>query len=183
MQITKLVVGVMLVLFLYTLALTQTKEPEASVVKEIPCSTNPNHWTCDPELRVLTEAIYFEARSEYWVGQEAVGFVIMNRVNAPGFPKTIKEVVYEDADKPNRCQFSYVCDGKSEKIRDIIAWEACLVSAQHVYYHVSIDPTYGSTFYVNAKVSNNQYFFKNLSFAKKIGSHSFYKEPTKLASL
>jgi len=173
-----LVVGVVLVLFLYTLALTTSKEPVAATLTVQECSTSPTHWTCDKQLKVLTEAIYFESRNEYWTGQEAVGHVIINRTNHPEFPKTIEEVVYEDADKFNKCQFSYMCDGKSETIRDYASWEHCVVSAKRVYYGEAKDNTGGAIFYINPKVSTNQAFFKTLTPTKKIGDHTFYKPRT-----
>ena len=174
-QIRNLIIGTTLLLFLYTLALTTNKEPAAAEYQPKECSTSPTNWTCDPELRVLTEAIYFESRGEYWTGQEAVGFVIVNRLKHPEFPDTIEDVVYQDADKPNRCQFSYVCDGHSEKIRDLAAWEHCVVSAKRVYYGQAKDNTGGAIFYINREISTNQAFFDTLVPTKRIGSHIFYK--------
>lgn len=44
-------------------------------------------------------------------GQRAVIQVILNRVRAAGFPRTICGVVYQGADRLTGCQFSFTCDG------------------------------------------------------------------------
>ena len=69
-------------------------------------------WTC------LTEAIYFEARSETLRGQVAVAEVILNRVDSRKYPNTVCKVVNQGASKKNACQFSYNCDGKTEKMTE-----------------------------------------------------------------
>lgn len=139
------------------------------------CSTHPYKWTCPKELYVLSEAIYFEARSEHYHGQEAVAFVIMNRVTDEDFPSSIKDVVYQNSGKLHRCQFSYYCDGKSEHVKDIDAWNESVISAIRVYYGMTSDHTLGATFYINPTVSRNKKFFETLVKTKKIGSHVFYK--------
>ena len=180
-NIAKLVVGVLLLTGLNILVMFYQEEPLAStvVLNDIDvvtkgCNTDPTKWTCGDDLYFLAEAIYFESRGEYWTGQEAVGNVIMNRVNHPAYPNTIAEVVYEGAHKKHACQFSYVCDGKSEVIRDIDSWEHSVISAIRVYHGFAKDHTNGSLFYINHDVSTNQGFFKTLEPVRKIGSHTFY---------
>ena len=46
------------------------------------------------ELECLTEAVYFEARGESFVGQLAVANVILQRVRDYRFPPTVCEVVH-----------------------------------------------------------------------------------------
>ncbi len=58
------------------------------------------------ELSMLARVIYAEARGENYKGQVAVGAVVMNRLQSPKFPKTVKEVIME----PNA--FSAVRDGQ-----------------------------------------------------------------------
>ena len=70
----------------------------------------------------LARAIYFEARSEPLEGQAAVGRVILNRVDDGGFPATVCAVVYQGSSARNRCQFSFACDGLSDRIREAAAW-------------------------------------------------------------
>lgn len=57
------------------------------------------------DLELLAAIIYCEARGESYYGQLAVGAVVLNRVNDPRFPNTIRGVIYS----PN--QFSPVWAG------------------------------------------------------------------------
>lgn len=83
------------------------------------------------EQQCLAEAIYFEARGEPPAGQIAVGRVILNRVDSPYYPDTICDVVYQNADDLNACQFSFACAGTEPQIRDPEAFaEAMLVAAK-----------------------------------------------------
>jgi spore germination cell wall hydrolase CwlJ-like protein len=62
------------------------------------------------DLECLTQAIYYEARSEPHDGQVAVAQVVLNRTRQPGRPSTICEVVFQGAPRPG-CQFSFACEG------------------------------------------------------------------------
>ena len=75
------------------------------------------------ELTCLARAIYFEARSESEIGRLAVAQVILNRVKSPFYPDTICEVVYQNAQQANACQFSFACDGKSDRPRQGTTWK------------------------------------------------------------
>jgi len=66
------------------------------------------------ERLCLAKAIYNEARGEPEKGQWAVAQVILNRVAHRAYPSTICGVVYQNAEKFNRCQFSFACDGISD---------------------------------------------------------------------
>jgi len=78
----------------------------------------------------LAENVYHEARNQPLAGQLAVISVTINRVNDKRFPDTICGVVKEGPHRPswkgtgemipvrNRCQFSWYCDGKSDKIHN-----------------------------------------------------------------
>ena len=79
----------------------------------------------------LAQNVYFEARNQPLAGQMAVIAVTVNRVNDKRFPNSICGVVYEGPHRPswkdntvmipvkNRCQFSWYCDGKSDRIHDM----------------------------------------------------------------
>ena len=77
-------------------------------------------------LVCLATAIYFEARGEPTVGQMAVGQVIMSRVADYRYPDNVCDVVKEgyyyswnpEIPIPDKCQFSFWCDGKDETITD-----------------------------------------------------------------
>lgn len=74
------------------------------------------------ELKCLATAIYFEARGEPEEGQLAVAQVVLNRVKNPTYPNTVCGVVYQNKTKRNRCQFSFACDGRPDRITDKGAW-------------------------------------------------------------
>lgn len=74
------------------------------------------------ELKCLATAIYFEARGEPEDGQLAVAQVVLNRVKNPAYPDTICGVVYQNKSKRNRCQFSFACDGRADRVSDQTAW-------------------------------------------------------------
>ena len=70
------------------------------------------------QMRCLAEAIYFEARSEPEAGQAAVAQVVLNRVRSGIYPTDVCGVVYQDANRPFACQFSFACEGKSLRITE-----------------------------------------------------------------
>ena len=59
----------------------------------------------------MAQAIYYEAALEPTDGQQAVAQTVLNRVRHPDFPKSVCGVVYEGAQLPIGCQFSFTCDG------------------------------------------------------------------------
>ena len=59
----------------------------------------------------LATAIYYEANGEPPSGQRAVAQVVLNRLRNPHYPKTICGVVYQGAERPTGCQFTFACDG------------------------------------------------------------------------
>lgn len=76
----------------------------------------------EQEQRCLAAAVYFEARGESVKGQAAVAQVVLNRVRNPAYPKSICGVVYQNMKWRNRCQFSFACDGRADRVSDQTAW-------------------------------------------------------------
>lgn len=66
------------------------------------------------EVYCLGQAIYHEARGEPETGQWAVASVILNRTESRQYPDTVCGVVFQNAHLPNRCQFSFACDGRPD---------------------------------------------------------------------
>ncbi|HZY50506.1 MAG TPA: cell wall hydrolase [Devosia sp.] len=75
------------------------------------------------DIKCMADAIYFEARGESYRGQVAVGQVVMNRLHHPIYPKDICQVVYQNQQMRNACQFSFACDGIPETINDPKSWK------------------------------------------------------------
>ena len=72
------------------------------------------------EFQCLAEALYFEARGESVKGQAAVAEVILNRRDSGLFPNTVCGVVNQGNGRS--CQFSYTCDGHSDRISEKAAY-------------------------------------------------------------
>jgi spore germination cell wall hydrolase CwlJ-like protein len=89
------------------------KVEDTIVTKLVNIEPNHNHVKC------MATNIYHESAGEPFMGQVAVGRVVMNRV-LHGFASDPCKVIYqshkimvEDKEKI-RCQFSWVCQGKSQ---------------------------------------------------------------------
>lgn len=130
----------------------------------------------DSELACLTEAIYFEARGESINGQIAVAEVILNRVNSRLFPNTICEVIKQGAEKLNRCQFSYKCDGEPEYMTEpkaqrraadvailMMKGERRALSGYATHYHADyVDPFWASKLKKTATVGTHIFYRRQL---------------------
>jgi spore germination cell wall hydrolase CwlJ-like protein len=129
------------------------------------------------ETKCLAEAIYFEARGEPEQGQIAVAQVVLNRLKNPTYPKTICDVVYQNANMLNACQFSFACDGLPETIDEPDAWKIALALAQKVV--ADDDKTMyiadvGAATHYHATYVRPDWAGEMLK-VDKIGSHVFYK--------
>lgn len=125
------------------------------------------------EHQCLSEAIYYEARSETRSGQLAVADVVKNRVKSKHFPDTICGVVYQNADRPFACQFSFACDGSMDRAPSGKAWENSQNMAQVSLSGFVSDLTHNSTHYHTVAV--NPHWADSLQFQKQVGFHVFYR--------
>ena len=137
----------------------------------------------DNDLDCLAQNIYFEAKSESQAGQIAVGQVVLNRVDSPKYPNTICEVIRqgptynwtEDFPVRHKCQFSWYCDGKSDKIRNQDAWyqaksiASALISMRDMVPNIVEDATHYHAHYVNP------HWASKLEKVTRIDSHIFYR--------
>jgi len=106
-------------------------------------------------LVCLALNIYHEAKNQSYLGQLAVGQVVINRVYDERFPDTVCEVVTQgptyswkpDFPVRNRCQFSWYCDGKSDIPKEDYAYEVAVMAAEDILYNDINDLTDGSTHY------------------------------------
>jgi N-acetylmuramoyl-L-alanine amidase len=115
------------------------------------------------ELNLLARLISGEARGEPFVGQVAVGAVVLNRVVSNSFPDTIEGVIYQSR------QFTAVSDGQIN-IRP--NWEAkeaarAVLSGQ--------DPSRGALYFYNPKTAKTMWWLSTRSTLVKIGDHLFAK--------
>jgi len=123
--------------------------------------------------------IYFEARNEPTKGQIAVSQVVLNRTRDSRFPNDPCSVVYQAKKTKSgkiikhKCQFSWYCDGLSDKPKDYDAFRWSYSIAKFVMSGHSIDLVHGSTHYHTIHVNPEW----NITKVKttRIGRHIFYK--------
>lgn len=125
----------------------------------------------DP-LTCLTQAVYFEARSEPLEGQEAVAQVVMNRTRMAQYPSQVCDVVFQGSDRPTGCQFSFTCDGALGPPAEADAWRRASVVAQRALSGYVYGPLKDATHFHATYV--NPYWSGSLTRLGQIGGHIFY---------
>lgn len=110
----------------------------------------------------LSHIINAESGNQSLQGKIAVGNVVMNRVNSPDFPNTIKKVLYQ------RNQFTPAMTGSIKRkpnAESIIAAKLVMDGAN----------TAGdSLFFVNPKLAPNCWAARNRPYVTTIGAHAFF---------
>ena len=132
-------------------------------------------------LVCLALNIYHEARDQPFIGQVAVAQVVMNRVHDDRYPDNVCDVVqqgptYSWTDNfpvRHRCQFSWYCDGKSDRTPDQTAWEQAMMIAQGVHTGNLDDFVEGATHY-HATYVLPEWASTKTPIAQ-IGDHMFYR--------
>ena len=134
----------------------------------------PGHVYEAKQQDCLARGIYFEARGEPERGKVAVGQVILNRVKNPAFPSKICDVVYQNIEQRNACQFSFACDGIEDRIRSTKHYKIAQKIAREVtdgttfLYEIG-DSTHFHTTYVRPMWAGK------LTKTDHIGQHIFYR--------
>ena len=118
--------------------------------------------TSSSDLYLLAKCIYAEARGESYVGQVAIGAVILNRVKSSSFPNTISGVIYQP------WAFTCVNDGQINLEPNNTAYQAAKDALN------GWDPTYGSIYYYNAATATSSWIFTR-PVSVVIGRHTFAK--------
>ena len=141
-----------------------------------------HHLTSDAkrEIACLAENIYFEAAHEPEVGQLAVAFVTMNRVNSGKFADSICGVVKQKIG--TTCQFSWWCETKpySMSTNHVLTRTNNLlynrIQDMAVNFYLNHermrDPSKGALYYHSDYVNPGWKLPKNI----QIGRHIFYGE-------
>ena len=118
------------------------------------------------DCKILASAIVWESRGEPREGQRLVGKVILNRVEHPSWPDTIKGVVYEKG------QFSYLQDKHKQRTPTQKDWTTGYVVAYNLLHGVvSVDSN--ATFYHNERVK--PFWSKQKEMVASVGNHVFYE--------
>ena len=127
-----------------------------------PSSTSSASAGTKDELYLLAKMISAEARGEPYIGQVAVGAVILNRVKHPSFPNTIAGVLYQPG------AFTALSDGQF----NLEPEEQCKKAARDAMN--GWDPSGGAIYYYNPDKSTSSWIFTRETIAV-IGKHIFAK--------
>jgi spore germination cell wall hydrolase CwlJ-like protein len=122
-------------------------------------------WEC------LSQAVYFEARGESIKGQFAVAEVVLNRVDSGQFARSVCGVVKQRGG--GACQFSYVCDGYADRMREKGARD---IAQRIAYVMLNGAPrtlTSGATYFHTHGVKPR--WSRKFERTASIGDHLFYR--------
>jgi N-acetylmuramoyl-L-alanine amidase len=118
--------------------------------------------TGSQNYNLLSRCISGEARGEPYIGQVAIGGVVMNRVRDARFPKTIAGVIYQPG------AFTAVSDGQIN-LPPIETAKKAAIDALNGW-----DPSGGALFYYNPAKTTNKWIWSR-PVIKVIGKHVFCK--------
>jgi N-acetylmuramoyl-L-alanine amidase len=169
-----------------TLALVASLATATSAFADNPDDVLAQTGYTEEEVTWLAKNVYFEARSQGVAGRLAVAMVTLNRVDDKRFPDNIQDVVTEGPTRKSwktgeqfpikhKCQFSWYCDGKSDKIRDWDTfWEIYNMMVTYLQNRdIMFDITEGATHYHADYV--NPAWSRNKKKTIEIEDHKFYR--------
>lgn len=114
------------------------------------------------DYNLLARIISAEARGEPYLGQVAVGAVVLNRVEHPSFPDTISGVIYQNG------AFSCLNDGQFYTAVASSAYTAARDALN------GLDPSGGAIYYYNPKTATSKWI-RSRPVITTIGNHVFCK--------
>ena len=123
-------------------------------------SSNSSYSSSD--LYLLAKCIYAEARGEPYIGQVAIGAVVLNRVESSSFPNTIAGVIYQPY------AFTAVSDGQINLEPNDTAYKAARDALN------GWDPTNGCIYYYNPSTATSAWIWSR-PIMLSIGRHNFAK--------
>lgn len=112
------------------------------------------------DYELLARIISAESRGEPYLGQVAVGAVVLNRIEHPSFPDTLSGVVYQKG------AFSCLNDGQFYEPISDSAYNAASDAIN------GLDPSGGAIYYYNPAKSTNKWILGR-EIITVIGSHRF----------
>lgn len=137
--------------------------PETLAAIGISSSSNSNSLGLSTaDINLLARVISAESRGEPYLGQVAVGAVVLNRISHPSFPNTLSGVIYQPG------AFTCVTDGQiNEPVTD-----SAKKAAQEAIN--GSDPSSGAIYYYNPAKTTNQWMLSR-PVITTIGKHRFCK--------
>ena len=112
------------------------------------------------DLHLLARLISAEARGEPYIGQIAVGAVVLNRIDHPSFPNSLSGVIYQSG------AFSCLYDGQFDQPIADSAYRAAREAL------AGSDPTGGAIYYFNPATATSKWIWSRPQMLT-IGSHIF----------
>lgn len=132
-----------------------------ATLKELGISTTASSTgSQSTDVNMLARLISAEARGEPYIGQVAVGAVVLNRVKHPSFPNTMAGVIYQKG------AFSCLDDGEWNQPVADSAYKAAQEALN------GSDPSGGAIYYYNPVKATNQWI-RSRPIIKTIGGHLF----------
>lgn len=112
------------------------------------------------DVDLLARLISAEARGEPYIGQVAVGAVVLNRVDHPSFPNSLSGVIYQPG------AFSCLDDGQFNQPVAESAYRAAREALN------GYDPSYGAIYYFNPATATSKWIWSR-PLIVEIGKHRF----------
>lgn len=112
------------------------------------------------DVYLLARLISAEARGEPYIGQVAVGAVVLNRIDHPSFPNSLSGVIYQSG------AFSCMYDGQFDQPISDSAYRAAREALS------GSDPTGGAIYYFNPATATSSWIWSR-PLLTVIGSHRF----------
>lgn len=112
------------------------------------------------DVYLLARLISAEARGEPYLGQVAVGAVVLNRIDHPSFPNSLSGVIYQSG------AFSCLNDGQFDQPISDSAYRAAREALS------GSDPTGGAIYYFNPATATSSWIWSR-PLLTVIGSHRF----------
>ncbi len=125
---------------------------------------SPANYNAD-EVYWLSRIISAESKGEPFLGQMAVGNVVLNRVRSSAYPNTIYGVIF---DRKHGTQFSPVSFGTIYQTPT----ESAVIAAKVCLEGYTLSDTV--LFFMNPRIATNNWISKNRPYAFTIGNHDFY---------
>lgn len=149
------ITGVVLIVFITGLIWESNNEPKTAAAQKSAVGTVSSN-----DVYVLSKIISGEARGETYVGQVAVGGVIINRVKNKNFPNSVYGVVFEPG------AFDAVSDGQYYSPPSASAVKAARAAIN------GWDPSGGALYYWNPATATSRWIWSRRIIAR-IGRHVF----------
>lgn len=122
-----------------------------------------NIYVTNEDVYLMAQIVYAESRSEPYEGKVAVASVILNRLQSPGFPKSIEGVIKQ------KNAFSCLVNGQIDVIPDKASYDAVIEALN------GNDPTNKAVFFYNPRIATSNWM-KNIGKTNvtPIGNHIFF---------